>query len=182
MNTPILTDIYYPAGSISLGDIYQNYQTSFIRYAEKIMNEDFFAEDIVQDVFIALLQQANYFVSEAVALKYIYKAIYNRCIDLIRRKQTVLHYEESCKEEAQSALYKEGADDILSKEFTMIVEKRIKSLPPKCKQIFVMKYKSEFSNPEISAKLGLSIRTIENQMYIARNALRRQVDNYLRSV
>lgn len=182
MNTPIITNDNSPAGSTSLVDIYQNYQTSFIRYADKIMNEGFFAEDIVQDVFITLLQQTNYFVSEGVALKYIYKAIYNRCIDLIRRKQIVLHYEESCIEEARTDLYKEEVDDILTKEFTMIVEKKIKNLPPKCKQIFVMKYKSEYSNPEISAKLGLSIRTVENQMYIARNALRRQVDNYLRSV
>lgn len=68
---------------------------------------------------------------------------------------------------------------LLTKEFFVIVENRIKGLPPKCKQIFVMKYKNEYSNPEISEKLGLSIRTVENQIYIARNVLREYVDSYL---
>ena len=56
---------------------------------------------------------------------------------------------------------------------------KINSLPPKCKQIFIMKFQKEFSNPEISRNLGLSLRTIENQLYIARGVLRKQTDRYL---
>ena len=43
-----------------------------MRYAGKVLSSEFYAEDVVQDVFIGLFQQTNYFVSEAAALKYIY--------------------------------------------------------------------------------------------------------------
>ena len=162
MNTQLMIAGYCPVGNYSFEIIYKKYHTFFVHYAEKTMGEELYAEDVVQDVFINLLQQTNYFVSEGAVLKYIYKALYNRCIDLIRHKQIEQHYEE-----------------VSGNDFFVIVENRIKGLPPKCKQIFVMKYKNEYSNPEISEKLGLSIRTVENQIYIARNVLREYVDSYL---
>lgn len=45
----------------------------------------------------------------------------------------------------------------------------------------MMKYDNEYSNPEIGKRLGLSIRTVENQVYIARNMLRDCVNLYLYS-
>ena len=178
MNTQLMIAGYCPVGNYSFEIIYK-YHTFFVHYAEKTMGEELYAEDVVQDVFINLLQQTNYFVSEGAVLKYIYKALYNRCIDLIRHKQIEQHYEEVSGNDFISALNRDGHNTLLTKEFFVIVENRIKGLPPKCKQIFVMKYKNEYSNPEISEKLGLSIRTVENQIYIARNVLREYVDSYL---
>lgn len=87
MNTQLMIAGYCPVGNYSFEIIYKKYHTFFVHYAEKTMGEELYAEDVVQDVFINLLQQTNYFVSEGAVLKYIYKALYNRCIDLIRHKQ-----------------------------------------------------------------------------------------------
>lgn len=179
MNTQSVNTSLYQKGDISLERIYGKYRNSFIRYAGKVLSDEFYAEDVVQDVFTGLFRQTNYFVSEAVALKYIYTAIYNRSIDLMRHKQIAQRYEEIYSNENNCVSHADGYNDLLKKEFFVIVEKRIKSLPPKCKQIFVMKFKKEFSNPEISRNLGLSLRTIENQLYIARGVLRKQTEMYL---
>lgn len=179
MNTQSVNISLYQKEDISLEKIYGKYKSCLIRYAEKVMSDEFYAEDVVQDVFIGLFQQTNYYVSEAAALKYIYAAIFNRCIDLIRHKQIAQRYEEAYGNENSRVKYADEYNDLLTKEFFMIVEKRINSLPPKCKQIFLMKYRREFSNPEISRNLGLSLRTIENQIYIARGVLRKQTDMYL---
>ena len=94
MNTQSVNTSLYQKGDISLERIYGKYRNSFIRYAGKVLSDEFYAEDVVQDVFIGLFQQTNYFVSEAAALKYIYAAIYNRCIDLVRHRQIAQRYEE----------------------------------------------------------------------------------------
>lgn len=179
MNAPLMNADYHPVENISLESVYEKYHTFFIRYAERVMGGKLYAEDVVQDVFVNLLQQNNYFVSEEAGLRYIYKAVLNRCIDFVRHKQTERHYEEVSCNDSKKVPDRDGYNALLTKEFLGIVEKRIGDLPPKCKQIFIMKYQSEYSNPKISEKLGLSIRTVENQVYIARNVLRKYVDFYL---
>ena len=72
----------------------RKYRNSFITICRtKCYLDEFYAEDVVQDVFTGLFQQTNYFVSEMAALKCIYIAIYNRSIDMLRHKQIVQHYE-----------------------------------------------------------------------------------------
>lgn len=179
MNTQSVNISLYQKGDVSLEDIYKKYKSYFMRYAIRVMSDEFYAEDVVQDVFIGLFQQSNYFVSEAAALKYIYTAIYNRCVDLLRHRQIAERYEEACNDKKKREVYSDERNELLTKEFLMIVENKIDALPPKCRQIFIMKSRKELSNSEISNSLGLSQRTIENQVYIARNALRKYVDSYL---
>lgn len=179
MNTQSVNISLYQKGDVSLEDIYKRYKSYFIRYVVRTMSDEFYAEDVVQDVFIGLFQQSNYFVSEAAALKYIYTAVYNRCIDLLRHKQTAERYKEVCNNKKRGEIGSVEQNELLTKEFFMIVERRIDALPPKCKQIFIMKYRKEFSNPEISERLRLSLRTVENQVYIARGLLRKSMDIYL---
>ena len=83
MNTQSVNTSLYQKGDISLERIYGKYRNSFIRYAGKVLSDEFYAEDVVQDVFTGLFQQTNYFVSEMAALKCIYIAIYNRSIDML---------------------------------------------------------------------------------------------------
>ena len=145
MNTQSVNTSLYQKGDISLERIYGKYRNSFIRYAGKVLSDEFYAEDVVQDVFTGLFQQTNYFVSEMAALKCIYIAIYNRSSDKKREEVSIGEYNE-----------------LLTKEFFIIVENGIDTLPPKCKQIFVMKSRKSLSNSEISNLLGLSLRTVEN--------------------
>lgn len=179
MNTQSANISLYQKGNISLEDIYKKYKSYFMRYAVRVMSDEFYAEDVVQDVFIGLFQQSNYFVSEAAALKYVYTAIYNRCVDLLRHRQIAERYEETCEEKKKREVYSDERNELLTKEFLMIVENKIDALPPKCKQIFIMKYRKEFSNPDISDALKLSLKTVENQIYIARGVLRKYMDIYL---
>lgn len=179
MNTQSVNTSLYQKGDISLERIYGKYRNSFIRYAGKVLSDEFYAEDVVQDVFTGLFRQTNYFVSEATALKYIYTAIYNRSIDLMRHKQIIQRYETVYSDKRREEVRVDEYNELLTKEFFIIVENRIETLPPKCKYIFIMKSRKSLSNSEISNLLGLSLRTVENQVYIARNVLRKYIDSYL---
>lgn len=179
MNTQSVNISLYQKGDVSLEDIYKRYKSYFIRYVVRTMSDEFYAEDVVQDVFMGLFQQSNYFVSEAAALKYIYTAVYNRCIDLLRHRQTIQRYEKNCIAEHEKQMVQKECNNLQTIELLMIVEYQIEKLPPKCREIFIMKYRGEYSNPKISHALGLSLRTVENQVYIARNILRKYVNLYL---
>lgn len=155
---------------VSLERIYRKYRLCFVRYAGWVMSDYLYAEDVVQDVFAKLFLCNYCFVSETAALGFIYRAVTNRSVDLMRSSRKM----EGISAAVESSQPSMNVDDGLEyKELYLTIEKQIASLPPKCRKIFVLKYKKEQSNPEIGKLLGLSVRTVENQVYIARNILRK---------
>ncbi len=50
--------------------------------------------------------------------------------------------------------------------------KAIDSLPEKCREVFLMSKRDGFSNQEIADELGISIKTVKNQMTKALSRLR----------
>lgn len=177
MNTQMNIDRGAIKKQLCFEELYRRNKSNLIRYAIKYLSDGFYAEDVVQDVFMGVFQQNYCFVSEIVALRFLYTGVRHRCIDLLRNKQISMNYENTYKVEAGIA--NDRYDNLQLKELFWTVENKISSLPPKCKQIFVLKYRNERSNPEISQLLGLSVRTVENQVYIARNILREYLKTYL---
>jgi RNA polymerase sigma-70 factor (ECF subfamily) len=57
-------------------------------------------------------------------------------------------------------------------EFRKILDTAIEQLPDKCKEIFLLSKQEELSNKEIAVQLGISVKTVENQMTIALKKLR----------
>lgn len=164
--------------SFSIEEIYVGYYEKMVLYAQKILESNLYAEDVVQDVFTGLYQQQVHFIAEAAFITYVFRSIHNRCIDMIRRKQLNRNYEDIYLEEYKSKASSEN-NSLYYNELSAIVENRIEKLPKKCRQIFIMKYRNENTNPEISESLGLSVKTIENQVFIARSVLRNYLQSYL---
>lgn len=52
------------------------------------------------------------------------------------------------------------------------LEDAITSLPPKCREVFMMSYIEDLPNKDISARLGISLSTVENHIYSALKQLR----------
>ncbi len=65
------------------------------------------------------------------------------------------------------------------KELKAIIQKAINELPEKCRQIFLLKREQGLNNFQIAEQLGLSVKTVENQITIALKRIRSAVDPYL---
>lgn len=53
-----------------------------------------------------------------------------------------------------------------------VVNKEIKNLPPKCKEVFILSKQEGLTNIEIAEHLGVSIKTVEAQITKAFSVLR----------
>lgn len=162
---------------LSLEALYAKYYRRIVLFVGKTLNSNLFAEDVVQDVFMTLYQQEMRFMSESAFVNYVYRSAYNKCIDAFRRKQMMQRHEEAYADECKPRL--DMHNEFFYNEISTIVENRIDRLPPKCRLIFTMKYRKGQTNPEISERLGLSLKTVENQVFIARAALRNHLHPYL---
>ena len=70
-------------------------------------------------------------------------------------------------------------DQILHQELSEKINAAINLLPPRCQEIFKLSRFEELTYKEIAARLGLSIKTVENQMGKALKVLKASLKQYL---
>jgi RNA polymerase sigma-70 factor (ECF subfamily) len=68
---------------------------------------------------------------------------------------------------------------IIENELLELFEKFLLSLPESRRKIFVMHYIEELSSREIADRLGISQKTVQNQMKTAENELRKKLSHFL---
>ncbi|MDD4515860.1 RNA polymerase sigma-70 factor [Massilibacteroides sp.] len=159
--------------------IYLQYYSRMKRFALEyvVLEED--AENILQDVFLDLWEKRDVLFAYTNLIAFLFTAIKNRCINLIKRR--VLEQEASDRmqeeyrmtlrinlqslETINTAIF--GDEDIQG-----LINKAIESLPPQCRKIFVMSKIDGKKQKEIAAELNISIHAVETQMGIAYKKLR----------
>ena len=62
--------------------------------------------------------------------------------------------------------------DLFNAELGRIIDAAIDRLSPRCREVFRMSYLEDIPDKEIAARLGISVRTVENQIYAALKQLR----------
>lgn len=148
--------------------IYKRYWKRLYFYAFKIFQDEQACQDVVQDVFIGLWNNAPSMQTDNLEA-YLLRATRNRITNEIRNLKWQLCHEEMLKEVAAD----QSADALLQlQQLEQEIEKTIALLPARCKEIFLLSRKNNLSNKEIAAKLGISLRTVETQIYKALCALR----------
>lgn len=66
--------------------------------------------------------------------------------------------------------------DMLKERLSAVVRT---NLPARCREVFLLSRVEEMTNAEIGTRLGLSVKTVENQITRALKILRRQLRDYL---
>jgi RNA polymerase sigma-70 factor (ECF subfamily) len=141
--------------------------------ALRILNNNQEAEDVVQDCFIKLWENRGEISIDGSKSSYLKKMVRNRCIDIIRaQKESV-----ELNEDTTLLNEEEEPDDDASK--IELVNKTINNLPEKCRQIFVLSKFEKMTYQEISKKLEISPKTVENQISIALKKIRKSFLNII---
>ena len=166
-------------------EIYLNYFPRLLRFAQEYVPvED--AENITQDVFLSLWEQRGDLKIHISTATYLFILIKNRCIDHLRRKKHAetgkKQMQEDFTHEQQMKLYSlEALNHTLmsDSDLEQIITRAIDSLPPKCREIFVLHKIEGKKYREIAEKMDISVSTVENQMGIALRKLREQLKDYM---
>jgi RNA polymerase sigma-70 factor (ECF subfamily) len=59
-----------------------------------------------------------------------------------------------------------------------LYEKALNKLPEQCREIFVLSKQEDMKSTEIAFKLGVSVRTVENQIYRGIRIMREEMKEY----
>lgn len=143
------------------------------------------AENIAQDVFMDLYEKKVLLNCHTNIVAYLFTAVKNRSLDLLRRK---IHEQEATSrlQEEFDLTLRLKFDSLEAFNLTFLSEssiedliaKALDSLPERCRIIFIKSKMEGKKQKEIAEELQISINTVENQMTIAYTKLREELKHY----
>lgn len=121
------------------------------------------AEDLVQSCFESAWRLISGGIVIGALKPYMYRAVRNAFL-MSRRGGVETVSIDDCGEVSE--------EDIDTAERDAALWRAIDSLPSRCREIFLMSKRDGMSNAAIAAELGISVKTVENQMTKAFSTLR----------
>jgi len=157
--------------------IFQQYYKYLLVSAFNIIGDQEKAKDLVQDVFFEIWKKRDRLTIQSSLKAYLRRAVVNKALNYLKMHKRFDFGDEhlgfhtpSPELSAQRQL--EAAD------LQTAINQCIDQLPAKCKTVFSLSRFEKFSHKEIAAQLGISTKTIENQITKALKLIRKAVEEY----
>ncbi|MCG8306497.1 MAG: RNA polymerase sigma-70 factor [Cytophagales bacterium] len=154
------------------------FTTLFHHYADKIYGlslrmhlryED--AEEVCQEVFLKLWEMRGSFDESKSLNSYIFTIAKNIVLQKIRKRAYSIALEKYWKTDPPPYT-RNTEENVEKKDLEKHLKAFISRLPEKQKNIIGLRMNESLSNDEIAKRLGISKRTVENQIYRALKKMR----------
>lgn len=146
-------------------------------YAFTLLKDDMAAEEIVQNIFYKLWEKEEQIEIRESVSGYLYRSVYNDCLNYLKHLKVRDAYQSYAMEQDRSV--NNTSSRLELGELEKHLEKALNELPEKCRTIFQMSRFEELRYQEIADRLGLPVKTIENQMGKALRLLRIKLADFL---
>lgn len=155
--------------------IFTNYYEVMCRSAMRITKNRSLAEDIVQEVFYELFRKREKIEIRSLS-GYLKRAVFNRAINKVKSNKELFDSDDLNIELTDNSI--SSQDSLEYKELEDYLNEVIDGLPEKCRLVFVLNRFEDLSYKEVASKLGISVKTVENQMSKALRILREEMVSY----
>jgi len=153
-----------------LDGLFRLFYTDLCRTSLRIVNDERAAEDIVQEVFLHLWQKRFTLPVMQSVGAYLRRSARNRSLNYLRDQKRIPKGDGELPQLATQD--NEASAQLELSELQEKVNRAIDALPERCRLVFVLSRFEEMSQKEISEALGISVKTVENQMGRAYRFLR----------
>ena len=154
---------------------YKEHYKSFFLLACSYLKDAGLAQEIVNDLFITLWEDADTIRIESSLKSYIYRAIINRSLNALdKNKRARQHQKELSRRQEETFELREMEEN----ELRVRLYKAIDQLPEQCQKVFRMSRFEELKQQEIADRLGISIKTVKNHITHALKQLNRVLGDW----
>lgn len=171
----------------AFSEIVDRYGDKIFRLALRITRSEESAEEILQNVFIKLIEKLETFREESKLSTWIYSVSSNESFLYLRnryknRSRQVSIEELSNNEQNDnnrsyeiSDQYYSPDENLISSQHRNILDKAINELPEEYRVVFQLRDIEGLSNNEVADILGLSLPAVKSRILRARNQLRKKL-------
>jgi len=142
--------------------LYRERQKKLVRYVQRFLRSHAEAEDVSQEAFLRAYA-AEVGGATAFSEALLYTVARNLALSELRKRST------RAAEQIDDAggLAHHGNDpeaQAIERDMLACVERAMGRMPPKCLEVFKLRKLEDLSHAEISAQLGISVKTIERHL------------------
>ena len=158
--------------------VFRMYYSPLLNYAGRILKDVEAANDVVQECFCRLYERRRELRKELQVRPYLYKSVYNACMDAIKHQKVESNY---INQELLDFYFSkvvetpEAEQALLDEDLKGAIQDAINKLPERCREIFVLSKVDGLSNKQIAEQLNISMKTVEAQMTTAFVRLRKEL-------
>ncbi|HKS04964.1 MAG TPA: RNA polymerase sigma-70 factor [Gemmatimonadaceae bacterium] len=146
-------------------------------YAARIVASRDAAEDVVQDVFIAVWNRRDALPDADKLASYLYRAVRNRALNYLRAQRGT---ESLIDSDGGPAIAPEADDALAADEVQTALTSALGALSPRAREVFLLSREQHLTYNEIAVTLEISVKTVETLMGRALRMLREALADRLR--
>ncbi len=160
----------------AFSELYHRYWQSLYQTAWNVLRDQESCMEVTQEVFVWLWDHRSGLQINSLP-SYLKAAVKYKVTDILRSNKA----REACfvnLDELDSANLIFDDDSLELKELKAVIGKMSAKLPARARLIFQLSRDEQLSNREIAQKLGISEKTVENQITIALKKLRMAMGSF----
>lgn len=140
------------------GHLYEVYYPALKNLAAGFVKDEHVAADLVQDVFVSLLESAYHFERLDEVKYFLYRALKNRCIGYYRKQKVRSRYETEYRLSGNES--EDFWEQVLEEDVYAQLFAAIRTLPPQCQRVMRLSLDG-LKISEIAARLQISEDTVK---------------------
>ena len=158
--------------------VFKSYFKKLHSYACTIARDEVAAEEVVQQVFVRLWERSKGLSISGSIEAYLYRAVYNESLNYLKHQKVKAQYQQYVTQTSMNESESTGSKLSL-KELEERIRTAMNELPEQCRTVFQLSRFEELQYREIANCLGISAKTVENQIGKALKILRSKLVEFL---
>ena len=148
----------HPSKAAWIGSVLDEYEAPLLRYAARFTTSEAQARDVVQDTFLKLCQARRSEIETHLAA-WLYRVCRNRAFDVRRKEKRVQSLPEASEQRLVSTA--PSPDSIIEqKQGRAQILALVDLLPPKQREVVVLRFQSGLSYKQISEVTGSTVTNV----------------------
>jgi RNA polymerase sigma-70 factor (ECF subfamily) len=166
----------------------RRHQSALYNFAVRQIGSPSYAEEVVQEAFVRVVQNAGDFKHEARFTTWIYTIVRNLCIDHLRKRALRRHpsLDESAGRDSGGPTLGERTEDprasvereATGRELAVKIAAAVATLPDDQREVFLLREGSNLPFKEIAEITGVSENTVKSRMRYALERLQEALSDY----
>jgi RNA polymerase sigma-70 factor (ECF subfamily) len=158
--------------------LFRAHYSALCSYANQFLKDVDAAEEVVQEIMLKVWTNRESLVIDTSMKSYLFRAVRNGCMNVLKHMKVREEYKTWRENQGEeSHLSKE--DEMIASELEQKIREAIDRLPMERRKVFIMSRYEGLTYNQIADKLGISVKTVENQMGKALKTLRVDLADYL---